>query len=166
MELMDSTQLLSPNSRKHSQQLIPSEAQAQLRQLRQGKDGADKYITQFRILAGCAKLTDDKTLVEYFTKGINTRILQKIFTQNPLPAMINNWYNSATKFDSQHRRFQEILGQQQGTTGFQAQTKKTNTLRFSGSYQNNLNAMDIDRLTTAECEKHMQENQCFNCHKC
>ena len=25
--------------------------------------------------------------------------------------------------------------------------------------------MDIDRLTTEEREKHVQENQCFNCHK-
>ena len=25
--------------------------------------------------------------------------------------------------------------------------------------------MDIDRLTTEEREKHMQENWCFNCHK-
>ena len=82
-------------------------AWAQLRHLRQGKDGVDKYITQFRILAGRAKLTDDKTLVEYFIEGINTWILQKIFAQNPLPAMINDWYTSATKFDSQHRRCYE-----------------------------------------------------------
>ena len=140
-------------------------AQAQLWQLRQGKDSADKYITQFRILAGHAKLTNDKTLVEYFIEGINTGILQKIFAQNPLPAMINDWYNSAMKFDSQHRRFQEILGWWQGTMGFQAQTKKMNTLRFSRSYQNDPNAMDIDRLTTEERKKHMQENWCFNCHK-
>ena len=25
--------------------------------------------------------------------------------------------------------------------------------------------MDINRLTTEERKKHMQENQCFNCHK-
>ena len=141
------------------------EAQAQLWQLRQGKDSADKYITQFRILAGRAKLTDDKTLVEYFIEGINTGILQKIFAQNPLPATINNWYTSAMKFDSQHRRFQEIQGWWQGTTGFQAQTKKMNTLRFSGSYWNNPNVININRLTTEEHEKHMQENWCFNCHK-
>ena len=54
------------------------EAWAQLQHLRQGKDGTDEYIAQFRILAGQAKLTDDKTLVEYFIEGINTGILQKI----------------------------------------------------------------------------------------
>ena len=49
--------------------------------------------------------------------------------------------------------------------GFQTQTKKTNTLRFSGSYWNDLNTMDVKKLTTEECEKHMLENRCFNCHK-
>ena len=141
------------------------EARAQLRQLRQGKDTADEYIAQFRILAGRAKLTDSKQLIEYFIEGINTGILQKIFGQNPLPATINDWYTSATKFDSQHRQFQEILGRRKGTTGFQTQTKKTNTPRFAGTYRNDPNAMDIDRLTTEEREKHMQENRCFNCHK-
>ena len=126
------------------------EAQAELRQLRQGKDIADKYITQFRIFAGRTKVTDDKQLIECFMEGINTGILQKIFGQNPLPTMIGEWYNSATKFDSQHRRFQEILGQRKGPAGFQTQTKKTNIPRFARSYWNDPDAMDMDRLTTEE----------------
>ena len=48
------------------------------------KDTADKYITQFRIFAGCTKVTDDKQLIKYFMEGINAGILQKIFGQNPL----------------------------------------------------------------------------------
>ena len=83
-------------------------------------------------------------------EGINAGILQKIFGQNPLPTMIGEWYNSAMKFDSQHRRFQEILGRRKGPMGFQTQTKKTNTSRFAGSYRNDPNAMDVDRLTTEE----------------
>ena len=86
------------------------EARAQLWQLRQGKDTADEYIAQFRIFTGRAKVTDDKQLIEYIMEGINAGILQKIFGQNPLPTTIREWYNSAIKFDSQHRRFQEILG--------------------------------------------------------
>ena len=50
------------------------------------------------------------SLSKYFMEGINAGILQKIFGQNPLPTMIREWYNSAMKFNSQHRRFQEILG--------------------------------------------------------
>ena len=68
------------------------------------RDTVDEYVAQFRILT---KLTANKMLIKYFIKGINTRILQKIFGQNLLPAMINDWYNAATKFDSQHRRLQD-----------------------------------------------------------
>ena len=64
----------------------------------------DEYVAQFRILAGRAGLTDNKMLIEYFIEGIDTGILQKIFALNPLPATINDWYEAATNFDSQHRR--------------------------------------------------------------
>ena len=90
-------------------------------------------------------------------EGIKAGISQKIFGQNPLPATIGEWYNSSTKFNSQHRRFQEILGQRKGPMGFQMQTKKTNTPRFTRSYRNDWNAMDMDRLTTEEQERHSKE---------
>ena len=109
------------------------EARAQLRHLRQ-EHTADEYIAQFRILAGRAKLTDDKTLTEYFIEGLNGGILQKIFALNPLPVTINDWYTYAARFDLQHRRLQEILKRKNGNKRFQMQTKKTNTPRFSGSY--------------------------------
>ena len=140
------------------------EARAQLWHLRQ-EHTADEYIAQFRILAGRAKLTDDKTLTEYFIEGLNGGILQKIFALNPLPVTINDWYTYAARFDSQHRRLQEILKRKNRNTRFPMQTKKTNIPRFSGSYRNNPNAMDMDRLTTEEREKHFNENWCFNCHK-
>jgi hypothetical protein len=55
------------------------DARAKLQQLKQGKDSVDEYMAQFRILAGKAKMTDDKALTEYFMEGINIGILQKIF---------------------------------------------------------------------------------------
>ena len=79
--------------------------------------------------------------------------------------MIGKWYETETKFDSQHRRLQEIIARKKGITGFQIQMKKSNTPRFSGSYWNDPNVMDINRLTTEEREKHYKENRCFNCHK-
>ena len=51
------------------------DARAKLQQLKQGKDSVDDYVAQFRILAGKAKMTDDKALTEYFMEGINIRIL-------------------------------------------------------------------------------------------
>ena len=56
-----------------------------------------------------------QTAYQYFMEGINLGIL---LGQNPLPTTIGDWYNSATKFNSQHRRFQEILGRRKGPMGF------------------------------------------------
>ena len=81
---------------------------------------------------------------EYFIEGLNGGILQKIFALNPLPVTINDWYTYAARFDSQHRRLQEILKRKNRNTRFQTQTKKTNIPRFLGSYQNDPNAMDVD----------------------
>src|SRR5271155_2069335 len=97
------------------------DARAKLRQLKQGKDSVDDYMAQFRILAGKAKMTDDKALTEYFMEGINSGILQKIFAQQRLPATITEWYERTSKCDSHYRRVQEILGRRRGTTS-QAQT--------------------------------------------
>src|SRR5271168_3745052 len=51
------------------------DARAKLQQSKQGKYSVDDYVTQFRILTGKAKMTNDKALMEYFMEGINTGIL-------------------------------------------------------------------------------------------
>ena len=60
---------------------IEGDTTATLRQLRQGNGTIDNYISQFRILSGRAKITDNTTLIEYFMEGLNVGILQKIFSQ-------------------------------------------------------------------------------------
>ena len=75
------------------------DARAKLRQLRQGKGSVDEYIAEFRILAGKAKMKDDKALTEYFMEGINTGILQKIFASEALPTTIYEWFKRAAKHD-------------------------------------------------------------------
>ena len=163
MGLMEATQTSLRKSRRPSPQLMPKEKHKHNYNI----SGKGRTL-QMNILHNSGFLqdvTDDKTLIEYFIEGINAGILQKIFGQNLLPTMIGKWYEATTKFDSQHRRLQEIISRKRGITGFQIQMKKSNTPRFSRSYQNNPNAMDIDRLTTKEREKHYKENRCFNCHK-
>jgi Retrotransposon gag protein len=154
------------------------DARAKLRQLRQGKNTIDEYVAEFRILAGKAKMTDDKALTEYFMEGINTGILQKIFASEQLPKTIQEWYERASKHDAQHRRVQEILERRRGsssTTTSTTQPKKPFIPRYVPRYANTTrdpNAMDIDQITTTidrltneEREKHIRENRCFKCHK-
>jgi len=137
------------------------EARAQLRQLKQGKGTADEYISQFQILAGRSKISDDKALIEYFMEGIHTSILSKTFALDKIPITIKEWYDKTSRFDAQYRRFQEISSRNKG---FTPQARKTNAPQYVHS-PCNPNAMDIDRLTTEDRELCMKERRCFNCRK-
>jgi len=77
-----------------------------------------------------------------------------------IPTTISGLYAKASLFDAQFRRLREISGQNKGT--FQT-TKKPSVPRYVST--NDPNAMDIDRLTTEERERHMKERRCFECHK-
>src|ERR1700678_2140819 len=140
---------------------------AKLRQLIQGKDSVDDYVARFRILAGKARMTDNAALTEYFMEGINTGILQKIFSQEKLPATITEWYERTSRCDSHYRRVQEILGRRRGTSG-NAQTtndmKKPFIPRFTPKEQDP-NAMDVDRLSTKERTEHVAKSRWFRRHE-
>src|SRR5271155_4637672 len=140
------------------------DARAKLRQLRQGKNSVDEYVAEFRILAGKAKMKDDKALTEYFMEGINTGILQKIFASETLPATIQEWYERASKHDAQYRRVHEILERQRGATSSSSntnQTKKTFIPRYVPRYASTTrdpNAMDIKSQQPLIISPVMNEN--------
>jgi hypothetical protein len=142
------------------------DARATLRQLKQRKDSVDDdYVAQLRILAGKAKMTDDKALTEYFMEGINIRILQKIFVQDKLPTNITEWYEQASKHDSHYRRVQEILGRRRSTSG-NTQTMNYTKKPFAPRYtQKGPNTMDVDRLSTNKQTEHLAKGRCFRCHE-
>jgi hypothetical protein len=143
---------------------VEGDARAKLRQLKQGKDTADEYVSQFRILAGRSKIKEDSSLIEYFMEGLNNGILQKIFTLEKMPTTIDKWYELASRFDAQHRRVQEIIGRRRGTAiNTNTNQRKTYVPRYAS--HNDPNAMDIDRLTIEQRDKHIRENRCFNCHR-
>ena len=94
-------------------------------------------------------------------EGLNIGILQKIFAQLTIPKTIGEWDEQASQYDAQYRRVREILNRRRGVSTT-TQTKRTfTTPRFT----RDPNAMDIDRMTIEERNKHMKENRCFNCHK-
>src|SRR5271168_4125932 len=151
------------------------DARAKLRQLKQGKDLVDDYVAQFRILAGKAKMTDDKALAEYFMEGINTGILQKIFSQEKLPTTITEWYEQTSRHDSHYRRVREILERRRGSSSTTTNQKRTFIPKYVPRYTNptrDPNAMEIDQITNTidrlsdeERERHVRENRYFKCHK-
>ena len=75
---------------------------------------ADEYIEQFKIYAAKSKVTQDRPLVEWFIKGLNTPLLDRIPNlENPL-TMIQGWYTTASKMDNQWRRGRAITNSLKG----------------------------------------------------
>ena len=62
---------------------------------------ANKHIEQFKIYAAESKIMQDRSLIEWFMKGLNTPLLDRILNlENPM-TMIQGWYTTASKIDNQ-----------------------------------------------------------------
>jgi len=62
---------------------------------------ADKYIKQFKIYTAESKVMQDRLLVEWFMKGLNTLLLDRILNLKNPPTTIYGWYTTASKMDNQ-----------------------------------------------------------------
>jgi len=65
---------------------------------------ADEYIKRFKIYAAESKVMQDRPLVEWFIKGLNTPLLNRILNLENPPTTIRGWYTTASKMDNQWRR--------------------------------------------------------------
>ena len=139
---------------------VPGNARAELRNIKQG-GSADEYVSQFRILAGRSKITDDTALIEYFMEGLKPKLLEKIYALPTIPTTIDDWYTYASRFDNQWTRVKEIIARNKGTT--YTQKKPTYAARYTGTHDPNV--MDVDRLTIDERTDHMKKGLCFICHE-
>ena len=53
---------------------------------------ADEHIEQFKIHAAESKVTQDRSLIEWFMKGLNTPLLDRILNLKNPPTTIQGWY--------------------------------------------------------------------------
>ena len=69
---------------------------------------ANEYIEQFKIYTVESKVMQDRPLVEWFMKELNTPLLDRILNLKNPPTMIQGWYTIASKMDNQWRRGRAI----------------------------------------------------------
>jgi len=81
---------------------------------------ADEFIERFKINANNSGVTQDRPLIEWFMKGINAPLLDKILNLKNPPTTIVGWYTTASKLDNQWRRGRAIANRLKGG----ADTKK------------------------------------------
>ena len=123
-------------------------------------DGFQKFITDFQNLAAKAGISDETTLIDHFSLGIDQQIATMILSMSSIPTMLHEWIEKAKTFHVQKMRIAAIRGRKGNPSFFTSRN----------SPPHDPNAMDVDavsltKLTPAERACCIREKLCFRCRK-
>ena len=71
-------------------------------------NGFQQYITNFQNLASKAGITDDITLINQFSLGVDQQIATMILSMSTIPTTINKWIKKAKTFHAQKMCIQAL----------------------------------------------------------
>jgi len=72
--------------------------------IKQGDWLVEAYITDFKIIISQFNTMGDVALIQDFQKGLNPKLVKKIWAQMPLLKTIDKWYKAATLQEGYWRR--------------------------------------------------------------
>ena len=127
-----------------------------LMMIKQGDQSVEAYITDFKIIISWSNIMEDAALIWGFQKGLNPKLVKKVWAQTPLPKTINQWYKAAALQEGYWRRALAIQGLDKVTHKKKKEEKPT---KDSG------NGMSINRLSDEEQSEHIWKGLCFICHQ-
>ena len=81
-------------------------------------DSFQQYITNFQNLSYKAGITDDITLIDRFSLGLDQKITTIILSMSPIPVTIKDWIDWAKIFHTQKMRIQALREGQPQTSSF------------------------------------------------
>ncbi|KAL0566932.1 hypothetical protein V5O48_015062 [Marasmius crinis-equi] len=128
---------------------------------------ADEYISQFKILAKKAKITEDRMLIVYFARGLHKRIVKQIYNRDTVPTTIKDWYTFAAQYDNNYRRGRAFFNRCKRTFP-QKNSEEKKTFSPKSTHvkyipAKNPDAMDVDQLSTKQQKEYFAKGLCFNC---
>ncbi|KAJ8501692.1 hypothetical protein ONZ51_g426 [Trametes cubensis] len=133
-------------------------ARVLLRNLKQGSKKVEDYIAEFKSIISRCGITEFDVIADFFYAGLNRPLREKIFGMYPLPKNTSELYLRASTLEQQYH-----LGRAyDGKTSTYRPTYKAYRPR---PQERDPDAMDVDKMTTEEREKHYREGRCFNCHQ-
>jgi Zinc knuckle/Retrotransposon gag protein len=134
----------------------------ELRSLRKKKNKSiNKHIAKFKMLAAESKIdTTNPLSIELFKETLPWALtLDLMKLETPLKT-IDNWYKWAATLD---HRFHKVNQAIERTRGNSRKEKAPQQKYYFPRKEQDLNAMDVNRLTVDECNKLMKEGKCFKC---
>ena len=142
---------------------VAGNARARLQNLKQ-TESADKYVSQFQILAGRLGIISSVALIKYFMKELKPSILDRIYTLKKMSTDITRWYTQASQINNQWHWVQEIKARNKGIN---LPKWQNHTLRYTNTNVNTWdpNVIDVDHLMIEEQTNYYKKGLCFNCHQ-
>lgn len=137
---------------------MAASARVLLRNLHQGKKTAEEYILEFKNVISRCGINEFNVIADFFYQGLNKPLREKIFALATMPADANALYAQTARLEQQWR-----LGQ-----AYDRNPAKKPTFfpkRYSNHKEKDPDAMDVDRMTTEERDRHYKEGRCFTCHE-
>jgi hypothetical protein len=119
---------------------------------------------QFTIISARTGLTEDSALIKYFIDGLHLKLMERIYTMEKLPTILEGWMRATSLFDGNWRCTRTIANQNKSGSVKPAPIPDY----VSSVPTRDLNAMDIDtikRLSPEERLDHIKKGLCFICHK-
>lgn len=132
-----------------------AEARVRLLQLKQ-TGTADEYNAQFKMLASRAEIKEYASLEQLYQRGLQHKLLERIYAMNDIPTTMEGWYTVASRLDNQNRRFQMIVA------GLRDPVAKYTPIRPKAP-ERDPDAMEIDRVAQKDVERYKKEGRCFEC---
>ena len=76
--------------------------------LRDHKEGFQKYITDFQLATAQIGIKDEETLIEAFATGLDPSLGQMVLSVKDIPTMLNEWIRQASKFHTQQKQINAL----------------------------------------------------------
>ena len=125
------------------------------------------YISKFKNNATLSGITDQNVLINFFSRGIPTQLMRRIYSMDTVPTTMEKWYLQTLHFKHVWERTNEIAkGRNNPFLPFQDNRSNHNNTQK----KRDLNAMDVDaiqikKLTLEERQRCFDNNLCFKCRK-
>ena len=116
---------------------------------------------EFRnVIARCA-IKDFGVIQDFFFAGLNRLLCERIHCCETMPKDPEALYSKAAQLENQWRLGKAYTTQKNSKSSDQYGGRRP----YVPQKERDPDAMDIDRMTAEEREKHFKEGRCFTCHK-
>jgi hypothetical protein len=140
-------------------------AKTELCTLQQGNKRIEEYIAQFMIIAARTGLTEDSALIEYFIDGLHPKLMERVYTMEKPPSMLEGWMRATSLFDGNWRHAHAIANRNKSGSVKPTPVPDYIPQNMSTRDPNVMDVNTIKRLSPEEQLDHIKKGLCFICYK-